>query len=110
MAIPIEQKSGYTVVYLKGEVDLNRSPEARKAILGCLQKKDNLMVDLSAVDYIDSSGIACLVEGYQVSRKQQLDFALVGVSDSAMRVLQLARLDKVFPIYSSIEARLSDNA
>lgn len=106
MSFPIEEKHGYAVVYLQGEVDLNRSPEARKAILACLQKKANLLVDLSAVDYIDSSGIACLVEGYQVSRKEQLDFALIGVSDSAISVLQLARLDKVFPIYPSIEARL----
>ena len=110
MTFSIEQKSGYAVVYLTGEVDLSRSPEARKAILGCLQKNENLLVDLSAVNYIDSSGIACLVEGYQVSRKQQLDFALIGVSDSAMRVLQLARLDRVFPIYNSVEARLSDKA
>ena len=66
MTFSIEQKSGYAVVYLTGEVDLSRSPEARKAILGCLQKNENLLVDLSAVNYIDSSGIACLVEGYQV--------------------------------------------
>ncbi len=109
MPFTIEEKSGYAVVYLNGDVDLSRSPDARKAILGCLQKKANLMVDLSAVDYIDSSGIASLVEGYQVSRKQKLDFALIGVSDSAMRVLQLARLDQVFPIYASFEARLNSD-
>ena len=42
------------------------------------------MVDLSKVDYIDSSGVASLVEGYQLSRTQELDFGLVGVSDAAM--------------------------
>lgn len=107
MSFPIEEKSGYAVVYLSGEVDLSRSPEARKAILSCLRKKVNLLVDLSAVAYIDSSGIACLVEGYQISRKRKIDFALVGVSDNAMNVLRLARLDQVFPIYPSFAARLS---
>jgi len=63
-------------------------------------------VDLSAVEYIDSSGIASLVEGYQVAKGLGLDFSLVGVSDSAMSVLRLARLDQVFPIFTSLEDKL----
>jgi len=65
------------------------------------------LVDMSAVDYIDSSGVATLVEGYQVSRSQRLAFALVGVSDAAMNVLKLARLDHVFPIYTSLNEALN---
>ncbi len=107
MSYQVEEKDGYAVVRLTGEVDLSRSPEARKTILGCLQKKRPLLVDLSAVEYIDSSGVASLVEGYQLSRTQELDFGLIGVSDAAMNVLRLARLDKVFPIYASLEDRLS---
>lgn len=106
MSYEVEQKGEYSVVRLTGEVDLSRSPEARKTILGCLQKKQNLMVDMSAVEYIDSSGVASLVEGYQLSRTQQLEFGLVGVSEAAMNVLRLARLDKVFPIYASLDERL----
>ena len=62
------------------------------------------MVDLSQVTYIDSSGVASLVEGYQTAKKSDLKFALVGVSEPAMSVLELARLDKVFPIHADIEA------
>ena len=61
-----------------------------------------MLVDLSQVEYIDSSGVASLVEGYQTAKKQSLKFGLVGVSDAAMSVLKLARLDKVFPIYDSV--------
>ncbi|MCW9059372.1 MAG: STAS domain-containing protein [Gammaproteobacteria bacterium] len=108
MSYQVDEKDGYAVVRLTGEVDLNRSPDARRVILDCLQKKMPLLVDLSGVDYIDSSGVASLVEGYQLSRSRQLDFGLIGVSDAAMNVLRLARLDKVFPIYASLEARLKD--
>ncbi|HEY9150951.1 MAG TPA: STAS domain-containing protein [Gammaproteobacteria bacterium] len=108
MSYQVDEKDGYAVVRLTGEVDLNHSPEARRVILACLQKKMPLLVDLSDVDYIDSSGVASLVEGYQLSRSRQLDFGLIGVSDAAMNVLRLARLDKVFPIYASLEARLKD--
>jgi anti-sigma B factor antagonist len=101
-----EENAGYTIVYLTGEVDLSHSPAARQAILDCLQQRRPLLVDLSEVSYIDSSGVATLVEGFQVSRQKALDFALVGVSDTAMSVLRLARLDQVFPIFDSLQARL----
>jgi anti-sigma B factor antagonist len=102
----IEESNGYTIVHLSGEVDLSRSPTARKTILEYLQDGCDLLVDLSEVTYIDSSGVASLVEGFQVSRQKALDFALIGVSDAAMSVLQLARLDRVFPIFASLQARL----
>jgi anti-sigma B factor antagonist len=100
---PVTEHGRFTVVALHGEVDLNESPRAREQILKQLKRKRPLLVDLSAVEYIDSSGVASLVEGFQLARSQQLDFGLVGVSKAAMQVLQLARLDKVFPIYDSLE-------
>jgi len=103
MSFPVEQIETFSVVRLQGEVDLSRSPEAREALLACLRQGQDLLVDLSAVDYIDSSGVASLVEGYQVARSQGLRFALVGVSDAALSVLRLARLDRVFPIHASLQ-------
>ena len=103
MTFPVEDKQGFAVVSLKGEVDLNNSPEARKVILNCLKREKNVMVDLSGVDYIDSSGVASLVEGFQYARSNDLDFGLIGVSDAAMNVLRLARLDQVFHIYASVD-------
>lgn len=101
-----KEEETYTIIELDGEVDLSCSPEARKQILDCLTQKKNLLIDLDNVSYIDSSGVASLVEGYQTAKKQGLSFGLIRVSDAAMNVLQLARLDKVFPIHSSLEERL----
>ena len=69
-----------------------------------LEEDKNLLVNLAKVSYIDSSGVACLVEGYQTAKKKSLNFGLVGVSEAAMSVLKLARLDQVFPIFNSVEA------
>ena len=102
MEYNIRTELGYRVLELSGEVDLHFSPQARKQILKLLNEGYDLLVDLSAVEYIDSSGVASLVEGYQVARDENLRFGLIGVSDAAMQVLQLARLDKVFPIYDSV--------
>jgi anti-sigma B factor antagonist len=110
MAYGAREEGGFSVVELTGDVDLSCSPDARAAILNCLNQNKDVLVDLSAVSYIDSSGIASLVEGYQAAKKKSLKFGLVGVSDAAMSVLQLARLDKVFPIHATVEERLGDDA
>jgi len=104
MEIELQQKPDIAVAALRGEVDLSSSPQARSAILDCLNAGKPLLVDLSAVDYIDSSGIASLVEGFRLARDKHLAFGLLAVSEPALRVLQLARLDKVFRIYSDIDA------
>lgn len=107
MVFAVEDKQGFSVVLLNGEVDLSKSPDARKVILNCLKKMKHVMVDLSAVDYIDSSGVASLVEGLQYARSNNLEFGLIGVSEAAMNVLHLARLDQVFKIYNSLDDRLT---
>jgi anti-sigma B factor antagonist len=102
MDCTIHNEGDFAVVALSGEVDLHYSPVARKQILAQLNDNNNVLVDLSGVSYIDSSGIASLVEGFQLARSKKLQFGLVGVSNAAHQVLQLARLDKVFLIKDSI--------
>ncbi len=106
MSYEIRKQNGCSVVYLAGDVDLSCSAVARKQILECLYAGEDTLVDLSNVEYIDSSGIASLVEGFQMAKKKNVKFALLGLSDAAMSVLELARLDKVFPIHRDIDAYL----
>lgn len=102
MEYTVKTDGAFTVVGLSGEVDLHYSPKAREQILAQLNNSRNVLVDLSKVSYIDSSGVASLVEGFQLARTKKLKFGLVGVSDTAMQVFQLARLDKVFPMYATV--------
>ncbi|MGD8925473.1 MAG: STAS domain-containing protein [Thioalkalispiraceae bacterium] len=102
MECSTRQDGDFTIITLTGEVDLHYSPQARELILENLKNKNHVLVDLSAVEYIDSSGIASLVEGFQLARSQQLKFGLLGVSNAARQVLELAKLDKVFEIRDQI--------
>lgn len=99
----IREESGAVIVALEGDVDLQSSPDARKVLLECVSRKKPVLVDLSGVGYIDSSGVASLVESLQTARKVGSNLILVAVSEGALRVLQLARLDKVFTICDSVE-------
>jgi len=98
----VTEMQGVTVVALKGEIDLENSPAARKLLLGSIAEADRVLVDLSDVTYIDSSGVASLVEALQASRKRGTGFALAAASEPTRRVLELARLDKVFAIHPSV--------
>jgi anti-sigma B factor antagonist len=104
----IRDEGGIGVVSLSGDVDLDSSPRVRTALLDCVRLKAGVLVDMSGVSYIDSSGVASLVEAFQSARKSQTSFGLVEVSEGAMRVLELARLDKVFSIYPSLTEGLQD--
>jgi anti-sigma B factor antagonist len=85
-------------VFLSGEIDMQRSPDARRALLAQVERGHGLIVDLGDVQYMDSSGIASLVEAYQAARDARLHFALARVTEPVMQVLTLTRLDTVFPI------------
>jgi anti-sigma B factor antagonist len=96
------EEQGFRVVSVGGEVDLSWSPQLRKAILDALATKKPVAVNLAQVSYIDSSGIAALVEGFQQARGKNQRFALVAISSAVRAVLELARLDRVFPIYPTL--------
>ncbi len=106
MRCEVRQREGVRVVELSGEVDLESSPAARQVLLDAVAAGGPLLVDLSGVDYIDSSGIASLVEAFQAARSRGTRFGLVAVSPAAMRVLRLARLDRVFEIHEDLEEGL----
>lgn len=91
------------VIKVSGEVDLYSSPTLREAILKAVPKLSGALgVDLSDVPYMDSSGVATLVEALKATGKKGATFALLKPSQSVMKVLQLSRLDSVFDIKEAL--------
>lgn len=102
------RKAGeYDWLGISGDVDMHAAPQVRKALLDALQEKNGLLVDLAGVSYMDSSGVACLVEAFQTARRQGSYFALVAVAPPVLAVLRLARLDKVFTLYATVDEALA---
>ena len=104
MNINITEQDGKKIINLMGDIDLSCSADIRNQLLDHLGNNAELLINLSEVNYIDSSGVASLVEAYQTCRKEEKSFALISVSNAAMSVLKLARLDQVFPLFDSLEA------
>jgi len=81
----------------------------RKVLLKELReiKTPRVILNLTGVRYIDSSGVASLVEGLKAARDQGLRFILYGLSPSAREVLQLSRLIKIFEVFDNEQQALA---
>lgn len=105
MQIATRQSGNATIVDVVGDIDLYNSPEVRKVLLEHLRTKraPAVVINLTRVRYIDSSGVASLVEGLKISRELQSKFILFGLSAAAREVLELSRLIKVFTVCENEE-------
>lgn len=108
MEIATRQAGNATIVDVGGDITLYNSPEVRKVLLGLLREKrvPRVIVNMKSVKYIDSAGVASLVEGLKVSRDLKSRFVLYGLSPAAREVLELTRLNRVFEIHESEEEAL----
>ena len=94
-------------VNIEGEVDLYSSPKVRTKIFDLVKKKvPVILINLEKVKYMDSSGVATLIEGLQQCNKYNGRFALFGLQDNVREVFELTRLDKIFEIHSDRESAL----
>lgn len=102
--IKCEEKENIGVISIEGEVDMFTSPNLRDKLLP-LFKKDvkGIIVDLSQVSFMDSSGIATLVEGLQWSKKNGREFILTQLGTNVKNALALTKLDNVFNIQENTD-------
>ena len=105
MQISARHLDKITIFDVSGDIDLATSPELRKALLHELRElhMPRVVLNLKAVRYIDSSGVASLVEGLKASRDVGARFVMFGLNTTVREVLQLSRLLKIFETYDSEE-------
>ena len=102
--------NGTTIVDVVGHIDLGSSPALRKTMLECLKTTERLAANLAEVKYIDSSGIASLLEVLKEARNSKKKFVLFGLTLGVREVLQLTRLTKVFEIYGTEQELLNSGS
>jgi anti-sigma B factor antagonist len=108
MEIVSRQVGQAVKVEIAGEVDMHNSPAVRTELLAAAGRRPPLiLVDLSRVEYIDSSGLATLVECLQHAAVYGGKLALVGARRATMDVFAISRLDRVFSFYASEDEALA---
>lgn len=108
LEIVVERTGEAAVLTPKGDVDMARSPVLRKAIGDAMKSSPSrLVLDLSSVSYMDSSGLATLVEALQNSRKGGVPLALCALTPRVRSILEIARLNTVFSLFETREQALA---
>lgn len=100
-------KSGVVIVSPRSDVDLSRSPELRQALRDAQERKPGrLIVDLSEVGYMDSSGLATLVEAMRTAKTTGAPLILASMNKKVRAIFEIARLDQFFTIVDNVDAAL----
>ena len=105
MQISARHLDKITIFDISGDIDLSTSPDLRKPLLRELRelRTPRVVLNLKSVRYIDSSGVASLVEGLKAARDVGARFILFGLNTTVREVLQLSKLVRIFEICESEE-------
>jgi anti-sigma B factor antagonist len=105
LEVHVKRKDHYAIVSISGEVDLYSSPKVRNKLIKLTDEKcKTIIIDLSDVAYMDSSGVATMVEGLQLTEKYKGNLYLCGLNSMVKEVFELSRLDTVFDIFDNMDA------
>lgn len=86
------------IIDINGDVDLENSDSLREQVSIALDENTKVSVDMNEVTYIDSSGIAALIESKQKAEESSKEFKILRPSESVSSVLKMAKLDTFFVI------------
>ena len=97
------------IIAIEGEVDLYSSPQVRDTLMGLTElQHPAIVLNLEKVTYMDSSGLATLIECLQATGKYSGKFILTHMRQEVREVFQLSQLDKVFTIFETLEEGLKN--
>jgi anti-sigma B factor antagonist len=105
--VPADAVTGaltWSVLPLTGDVDLAAAPALRAELKASLDGSPSLVLDLSALDFIDSTGLGVLVGALRRARSDGGDIRLAALPASIGRVFSVTGLDQVFRVFPTVEA------
>ena len=109
LQIEIELLDGITFVIPQGDVDLSKSATLRSSLHEVVNSESKkIIIDLQAVPYMDSSGVATLIEALQLANNNDKDLVLCNITDGVQSIIELSRLDMIFSIFDSRETALGN--
>jgi anti-sigma B factor antagonist len=105
MNLRVETRSpseGVAVIALSGEADVYTSPRIKQEIVDLLNNgTTKLVVDLTSVEYLDSTGLGVLIGGLKRARERDGDLKLICDNLRILRIFEITGLTKIFDIYRS---------
>lgn len=106
MEIKTRDLGPHKILMVAGDIDLYNVGQLKKAVFNLLDEEDieSLIIDMSGINYMDSSGVGALVAGQKKVKAQGGKFALLNIKEDVLNILKLATLDQFFTIYENEES------
>lgn len=103
LTVRVNVEGTTTVISASGDVDLSGSPLLRQELKKAAAPGRRIVVDLTGVPYMDSSGLATLVEAMQGARRNKGEIVICGLSDRVRSIFTIAKLETVFRLVGTLE-------
>ncbi len=107
MKISVRDAGETKIVEVEGDVDLGTSPDLRRTLFQSLIETPRVALNLAAIRYIDSSGIATLIEVLKDSQRRNKRFVLFGLSPAVQQVFRLTHVVRIFEVFQTEEEALA---
>ena len=108
LRLDVTERDGWAVLAVGGEVDVATAPRLREQLIGLVnQGSHRIVVDLTAVDFLDSTGLGVLVGALKRVRTHDGDLALVCDEPRILKVFEITGLTKVFAMYADVDQAVS---
>ena len=107
MKVTSEQKENFIVINIKGTLSIENISPFETLVNKHVEKKDNILIDLSELTFLDSSSLGIIVVYFTKSEKNNRNFALLNINPDIMQMFKITGLDKRIRIFSSIDEATS---
>jgi anti-sigma B factor antagonist len=111
MNFEVQETNGTLILSLyEKRLDTTVSSELKgEFLIICTSAIDQLIIDLSAVDFCDSSGLSALLFAERQMRENDGSVKLVGLTENVATLIKISQLDRIFAVYENVEEALADN-
>ena len=104
LGLDVSESDGQCVLSVRGEVDVYTAPKLRERLIEMVgEGKHRIIVDLEAVDFLDSTGLGVLVGALKRVKAHDGSLSLVCTQDKILKIFKITGLTKVFPIHGSLD-------
>ena len=96
MSYKVTEEGNISTVHLDGEIDMDVTEKAKEVIFPVIDSGKEVHLNLSQVQYMDSSGISVLIESHQRALEKNTKVIIKDVSKSVLKVIMMAKLEQIF--------------
>jgi len=107
LTIDVEREDRTTLLVLPRDPDIGTSPQLRDALVEVIGDGSRIVIDMEALDFLDSAGLGILVGGLKRARTHGGELELVCSSHAVLKPIEITGLDRVFTIHRGRDERLS---